>query len=315
MDRRTLLAGMIATLGSALLPGCKHGGEAPLFFSDRRPVGLQLYTLGDEAGQDFAATCAAVAALGYREIELPGLYGQTPAQLGAAARAAGLVITSVHVQPRARDGQISIMSDPAQIAEMATGLGAGKVVLPIHLLPHDFDPRGEGGFVGAILRGLAQEGADLWKRTAAVINRQGSALKSSGIALGYHNHNMEFAPVAGTRGWDILMTEIEPGNCELEIDTGWIATAGLDPAAFIARYRGRVTQLHLKDVAPVNPVNFALSTKPATVGEGVLDWPAILAAADAAGVSHYYLEQEPPFAGPRMEAVARGYRNLAAVRV
>jgi sugar phosphate isomerase/epimerase len=54
--------------------------------------------------------------------------------------------------------------------------------------------------------------------------------------------------------------------------------------------------------------------KPAEVGAGVLDWARILPAAYAAGVRHFYVEQEPPFAIPRMEAATRSYGYLAQLK-
>ncbi len=43
---------------------------------------------------------------------------------------------------------------------------------------------------------------------------------------------------------------------------------------------------------------------PTEVGSGTLDWASILPAAEEAGVVHYFVEQEPPFAMPRAEAMA-----------
>lgn len=61
------------------------------FFSEaNRPIGLQTYTLGDEIVADIPAGFARIAAIGYRELQLSGLYDQTPEALAAAASDAGL---------------------------------------------------------------------------------------------------------------------------------------------------------------------------------------------------------------------------------
>ncbi|MBJ7443020.1 MAG: hypothetical protein JHD32_01650, partial [Sphingobium sp.] len=60
--------------------------------------------------------------------------------------------------------------------------------------------------------------------------------------------------------------------------------------------------------------NFALSMKPAEVGSGVLDWGKILPAAYKAGVRHFYVEQEPPFTIPRLEAIGRSAEYLHALK-
>jgi sugar phosphate isomerase/epimerase len=63
-----------------------------------------------------------------------------------------------------------------------------------------------------------------------------------------------------------------------------------------------------------NTTNFALSMKPAEVGSGMLDWASILPAAYDAGVRHFYVEQEPPFAMPRIEAARKSFGFLSQLR-
>ena len=111
-----------------------------------------------------------------------------------------------------------------------------------------------------------------------------------------------------------LLRECDPRLVSFEVDIGWVVTAGREPIAFLHSLHGRAAQLHVKDVAPGNTVNFALSMKPAEVGSGTLDWAKILPAAYAAGVRHFYVEQEPPFAIPRMEAARKSYAFLSHLR-
>ncbi|MGA7540291.1 MAG: hypothetical protein WBW93_16160 [Steroidobacteraceae bacterium] len=54
---------------------------------------------------------------------------------------------------------------------------------------------------------------------------------------------------------------------------------------------------------------------PTDVGSGSLDWRAILPAGYEAGVRHDYVEQEPPFAAPRMAAARADYEYLARLTV
>lgn len=110
------------------------------------------------------------------------------------------------------------------------------------------------------------------------------------------------------------MRETDPRLVEFEVDTGWVATAGLDPVSFLHGLRGRATQLHVKDGAVGNTTNFVLEMKPAEVGSGTLDWARILPAARTAGVRHFYVEQEPPFTMPRIEATRKSYAFLSALR-
>jgi sugar phosphate isomerase/epimerase len=175
-------------------------------------------------------------------------------------------------------------------------------------------PRPGEGMMAMIPRAFAEAGPDIWKRTAALLNERAAALKPMGITLGYHNHNLEFAPTGGTTGWDILMGESDPGLVFFEVDVGWVAAAGLDPVAFLRRHRGRVRWLHVKDLTADTVANFALAMKPTEVGSGKQDWARILPAAFRAGVRHFYVEQEPPFAMARMDAASKSYAYLAGLR-
>lgn len=288
------------------------------FFSEaNRPIGLQTYTLGDEIVADIPAGFARIAAIGYRELQLSGLYDQTPEALAAAASDAGLPITSLHlaVSTRGNAPGLSLASPVQEIVDAMGTLGAQRAVLPILAFPDDMKPREGEGVQAMIGRSILEAGPDLWKRTAALLNEKGALLKPEGISLGYHNHNMEFAPLGKTTGWDILVDETEKDLVEFELDVGWVAAAGLDPAALIASLAGRVSLLHVKDLTASTKPNYALSMQSTEVGAGIQDWPVILVAAEKAGVRHYYVEQEPPFAIPRFEAITRSFQYLSALRV
>jgi sugar phosphate isomerase/epimerase len=312
-----MLAGLVAAGGvSVLETGATAKGLKSFFKRVKLPIGLQIYSLGDEPSKDLDGTFAKVAAIGYRDIELPNLLGKTAAELKTAADKAGLKISCLHlpISPLFGGSGMSL-SDPAtQVADAANALGIKNIVVPIQLIPEGFGPKEGETFQGAIARAMAEAGADIWKRTAAALNEKAAALRAHGIKLGYHNHNIEFAPVGNTTGWDILMREIDPKLVSLELDIGWIAAAGLDPVAFLNKHKGRVRQLHVKDVKASTKSNFALSMDPTQIGDGKLDWAKILPAAHKAGVRNFYVEQEPPFAMARIDAVKRSYAYLEKLR-
>lgn len=318
MHRRELL---MAMAGAALAAGGGSALAAPrrrFFERIRRPIGIQIYTLGDEPRADIDATFARLAQIGFRDIELPQLYGRTPAQLRAAADRAGLKISSIHLavstQPITDPNVLMLNTDPQRLADGLGALGAGAGVLPIAPFPPNMRPGKGESYMAMIPRAFAEAGPDHWKRTAALLNERGAALRPHGILIGYHNHNIEFAPTGDTTGWDILVRETDPALVHFEIDVGWVAAAGLDPADFLRRHRGRVRWLHVKDLKPDTQPNFALAMAPTEVGSGKQDWARILPAAHAAGVRHFYVEQEPPFAIARIEAAARSFAFLAGLR-
>lgn len=317
IDRRSSLSAIAGMVAAAIAPPAWAGQGRPFFQRINKPIGLQIYTLGPEAGHDIDATFAEVAAIGYREIELPGLLGHSPARVAEAARKAGLDIVSVHLPltaGMAGPSDLTFASEPAAIVEAMGTLGARWAVAPIFRIPPGFRPRQGESMPDALARTVVESGAELWKQTADELNRLGSALKGAGLRTGYHNHNLEFMPLGDTTGWEILWQETDPGIVSFEIDLGWVATAGRDPARFLEDTKGRVKLLHVKDTGVGNPQGFALGMTPAEVGTGTLDWPRILPEADRAGVEHYLVEQEPPFAIPRMEAARRSFAYLASLR-
>ena len=313
-SRRTVLAG-IGGMAVAGLTGCATTTSRGGTFFERTgvPIGLQIYTLGPEAGEDLDATFAEVAKIGYRDIEMPGLMGHSAAAIRSAAQRTGLSISSVHVPlvDMQRGGGLTFAEEPAAIADTLGELGAAWAVAPMGLIPSDFRPAPGEDIGTALSRAVAAGGADLWHRTAEILNRQGAALKALGIRTGYHNHNLEFAPIGDTNGWEILKSETDHDLISFEIDLGWIATAGFDPVEFLADNSGRVALVHVKDVAEGNTHGYALSMKPAEVGSGTLSWNRLLPAAHAAGARHFYVEQEPPFSIPRIEAARKSFDFLS----
>lgn len=315
VSRRFLLAslgfsGLIATVDGI----SSAARRAPTFFEKvGLSIGLQMYTLGDGIGRDLDAIFASVAAIGYREVELPSLLGRQPADIAAAARRAGVRISSLHLPLLTKGGPtgLSMASDASKIADGLGTLGATWAVAPILLFPEGFRPGPGETMPMAIGRSVAAAEEDIWKRTAALLNEKGRALKPLGIGVGYHNHNLEFAPLGQTNGWEILWRETDPAFVSFEVDTGWIVAAGLDPIEFLRSHRGRIRLLHVKDVARGTKPNFTMAMNPAEVGGGIVDWPRLLPEAYRAGVRHFYVEQEPPFAIPRMEAAKRSYAFLS----
>jgi sugar phosphate isomerase/epimerase len=312
LDRRSLMMmGMAAAAASAASPVAAALSKG-FFTRLGRPIGLQLYTLGDEPKKDLEGTLRRVAEIGYRDIELPGLFDRQPAQLRLAADAAKLSISSLHV-PAAGAG-VSVRSEPQALADLAGALGARQLVVPMFPLPPGLRLQPGVALETAITQAVVQAGEDMWKRLAALLNERAAALAPHGITLSYHNHSVEFLPIGTGTGWDVLARETDPRLVYFEIDIGWVTSAGLDPVAFFGRHRGRVRQVHVKDVAKGFTPSQALVTTPAEVGSGIVDWARVLPAAYAAGARNFYVEQEPPFTLSRLESIARSYAYLSKLR-
>jgi sugar phosphate isomerase/epimerase len=272
--------------------------------------------MGELTRDDLDGTLAEIARIGFRTVEIPNYMGKSPAELRAAFDRAGLRCTSAHVTPGAgTPGEPGLLGDLDLLASQIQVIGATHVIAPIFNRPADVDvPPIENEGARVLARVAAVMSVDHWKRMAAQLNDTGRRLKTHGISFGYHNHSMEFVPVGVGTAWDILLAETDPELVTFELDVGWAAAAGIDPAELFARSPGRYRLMHMKDVKASTQPNLMLRMDPAEVGSGRLDWARILPAAWKAGVREYFYEQEAPFAQSRLQSTAISYGFLSTLR-
>jgi sugar phosphate isomerase/epimerase len=315
VSRRSVMGWGLAAAASGLGAGASGApARAPFFKRTGLPIGLQLYTLGPDLRADLDGQLGQVAKIGYRTVELAGYLGRTPKELRAAFDRAGLTCPSAHVQGRPGGPDPSLADLDRLIADCAT-IGVRHVVMPSFSTPDrpEFKQRpGEASL--AYRTRLAQAlTADDWKATADFLNARGQALKAAGLTMGYHNHNVEFAPKGATNGLEILLKGTDPALVQFEMDVGWVVAAGHDPFALLKAHPGRFRQMHVKDVLATTKPNFAFQQDPTEVGSGIIDWKALLPAAYAHGVRDFFVEQEPPFAHPRIESARISFDYLDKV--
>jgi len=155
-------------------------------------------------------------------------------------------------------------------------------------------------------KGLPDQGEAGYRRFAREATRLGQSLAEAGITLSYHNHSIELVRYGSRTGLEIIFDESDSRYLLAELDTYWIQHGGCDPVAWIRRMKNRMPVVHLKDMAilPDRSQTFA------EVGQGNLDWPAILTACQEAGVYWYVVEQDTCPADP-FESLGISYRYLA----
>jgi sugar phosphate isomerase/epimerase len=66
-----------------------------------------------------------------------------------------------------------------------------------------------------------------------------------------------FAPVGGSTGMAILTKETHRQWVSFEMDAGWVASAGIDPATLLSQHPGRFSGMHIKDIKPSTVPNYA----------------------------------------------------------
>ncbi len=151
---------------------------------------------------------------------------------------------------------------------------------------------------------------DDWRRNARLMNPMAAAAAKAGVQFAYHNHTFDFAGYDGVVAYDELLRLTDPELVKMELDIGWAVAGGRDPLELLHRHAGRIVLLHLKDLKRPPQAGEGPAPETVPVGQGVIAWRPVLRAAEAAGVLGAYVEQEPPFISPALDALAASYRYL-----
>ena len=154
---------------------------------------------------------------------------------------------------------------------------------------------------------------DAGVRGLGLTNRLELGLKEAGIQLGYHNHDFEFEKFPGCKKtmMEIFYEETDPECVCAEIDVHWVTRGGGSPVYWIHKVAGRMPVVHFKDF-----VRYEGEPRFCEIGEGNLDWAAIIEACRATNVRWYSIEQDQPFPGRDIfESVKISFDNLRAMGV
>ena len=158
----------------------------------------------------------------------------------------------------------------------------------------------------AAIGGLPQEyrSAEGYARFAKDASEVAKRLAEGGLTFSYHNHSFELERFNGRTGLEILYEDSDPKYFNSELDTYWIQHGGGDSAAWIRQLKGRAHIIHLKDMVMDGRTQLF-----AEVGEGNLNWSAILDACKEADVEWYIVEQDTCQRDP-FESLGISLRNL-----
>jgi sugar phosphate isomerase/epimerase len=225
-------------------------------------TGIQLYTLRDMMAESVPDTLKLVADIGYNELEFAGYFGHKPAAIRKILEAEGMTAPSAHVP-------LQVLEEGVEgTIEAALELGHKYVVVPY------LDDKQRSG------------GIDRYKFLAEQFNGWGEKFKEAGITFGYHNHAFEFDVTDGQIPYHVLLAETDPSKVAMELDLFWTVKANRDPLDYFQKYPGRFPLWHVKDMDKKGEF--------ADLGDGVIDFKRIFAAAEASGLQHAFVENDQP---------------------
>jgi sugar phosphate isomerase/epimerase len=276
-SRRRFLQQSSSFLAASLL--------APHFLSAQsytsRPVGIQLFTFFGKFDQDVKGNLQKIADLGYTEIEsafsmLPGFYGMKGKEFMALNKDLGLNWVSHHVvgaplKPRpgmdmSRFPKMMNLRDDAQ---------------------QSVDNAAEAGVKYLVCANIPIETKDEVSQAVVTLTKVGELAKKAGLNFCYHNHDAEFKVVDGQKAFDVFSSQIPADLLKFELDLGWAAKAGVDVVELFNQHPGRFPLCHIKDFD-------AEFKNILPVGEGVVNYKRIFAAAKSGGLEHFFVEHDFP---------------------
>ncbi|HXY94268.1 MAG TPA: sugar phosphate isomerase/epimerase [Acidimicrobiia bacterium] len=240
------------------------------------PIGVQLYTLREEAARDLPGVLARLDATGFVGVEFAGFYGLAPEAIGRALADTNLQVASAHVGLAESDQFKAALDDHAAV-------GCATVVIPA--APHT-------GFGDR----------DQVRATADLVNAANELATERGMTLGYHNHFWELQPLDDGRPALLHFFEHTDPGVIAEVDIYWARVGGADPAAVVTELGPRVELLHVKD----GPGDDRAAANVA-VGDGAIDTPGVLAAATHA---RWHLVEFDRCDTDMFDAVERSYEYL-----
>ena len=263
------------------------------------PIGLQLYSLREEANADLPKTLEKVRLMGYTGIEFAGLYGHSPSEVKELLEKNDLSPVSAHVP------LTELLADPAGVVAQYKTIGCPYIAIPW-------------------LEEARRPAMPLYEQTLEDIRMIAEECLRQDMKLLYHNHDFEFTMISGQYALDRMYSAIPASLLETELDTCWVSVAREDPCAYLRKYAGRAPLVHLKDYfmegenaspqyeligTTQKRASESTSFEFRALGAGLQDMPAILKASEDAGAKWLIVELDRPPKGQTAEEAVRASRS------
>ena len=244
-------------------------------------IGAQLYTVREftQTEKDFEQTIKKIADIGYRYVQISGA-GPIPPKRFAE------ICASYDVKPVITHTAPNLIKDSTdEVIENHRIMGAKYV--GVGMMPGEY-----------------HEGAEGTKKFIVDFLPAAKKIRDAGLLFMYHNHAFEFEKVAGKLRMELLSDGFAPELMGFTLDTYWVQAGGGDPAQWLERLNGRVEVIHIKDMKIVEGKQRGCEIK-----EGNLNWPAIYAACEKAGVKYAMVEQDNSYGDDPFDCLKLSFEN------
>ena len=245
-------------------------------------IGAQTYTVRDCCRDipSLEKTLGKIAALGYRSVQLSGVCEYDSAWMDALLKTLGMSVDLTHFSYK------KIISEPENVISFHDRMNCKYI--GIGSCPYRDEP---GGF-----ERMMRELAPLLPVYAA-----------AGHRIMYHNHNFEFAKVGSQTLFDVLCKTTDPALFGITLDAYWAQAGGADTVDLIRRYPEHIRCVHLKDMV-YDSADRAVRMAP--VGEGNMNYTAILDACLEASVEFAFVEQDNCYDVDPLDSLALSLKNI-----
>lgn len=266
----------------------KSAGTGDFF---KGPLGIQMYSLRHISATNPIAALDKVREFGFHTIE--GSPGRIPPQeyLQLLKKRDIRLVSTFADYARLKTNIESVIASAKQI---------GVKYVVCGWIPHE---------KGKFSKKNALDAVELF-------NSVGERLKKADLTFAFHIHGYEFQPYTTGTMFDLMMRHTKPEFVSYELDVFWAAQGGADPVALLEKYGSRFKLMHVKDLrkgAAINLTGSAPDSDSVPVGQGQINWAAVLKAAQAARVEHYFIEDEAVDAVEQIPVTLRYLENLRGV--
>ena len=251
-------------------------------------IGAQLYTVHDftKTLDDLSLSLKKVADIGYKTVQVSGTCPFDPVWMRDELQKNGLECVITHVAPaKIAENLAQVVRDHAIFGCTHIGIGG---------MPSD-------------MRG-SLEGYERFVKTWVPIAEQ---IRDLGAKLHYHNHEWEFVDLEGKHLIDRIFEDFPEDSIDFTLDLGWAGFAGQDVVALIHKLKGRLSHIHLKDIADM-PADGSITTRAylRPIYEGKLDYDSYIKALAEVGTEHMLVEQDNSYTEDPFDCLRRSYENV-----